>query len=146
RSSYRHEACAHKTMLSRAQARDLAQTRGLTQASLCNQIPNVGSLTVCPVRDDARMSAVVIIPARWASTRFPGKPLYEIAGKPLLQHVWEGGRRPRKFDPRTMATDAMRLAGAPSPWAAEVASPSPNLKIGTNRTPEVAKRWNKLWL
>ncbi len=33
--------------------------------------------------------AVGIIPARWASTRFPGKPLHLIAGKPLLRHVWE---------------------------------------------------------
>ncbi|MEI6872278.1 MAG: 3-deoxy-manno-octulosonate cytidylyltransferase, partial [Verrucomicrobiota bacterium] len=31
----------------------------------------------------------VIIPARWASTRFPGKPLHPLAGKPLVQHVWE---------------------------------------------------------
>ncbi|MGZ5503742.1 MAG: cytidylyltransferase domain-containing protein, partial [Chthoniobacterales bacterium] len=36
-----------------------------------------------------RVRAVGLIPARWASTRFPGKALYPIAGKPLLQHVWE---------------------------------------------------------
>jgi 3-deoxy-manno-octulosonate cytidylyltransferase (CMP-KDO synthetase) len=31
----------------------------------------------------------IIIPARWASSRLPGKPLLELAGKPLVQHVWE---------------------------------------------------------
>src|SRR5207244_3470898 len=40
---------------------------------------------------------VVIIPARWGSTRFPGKPLHQIAGKPLLWHVWERCRRARQI-------------------------------------------------
>ncbi|HEX8076189.1 MAG TPA: 3-deoxy-manno-octulosonate cytidylyltransferase, partial [Chthoniobacterales bacterium] len=39
--------------------------------------------------------AVGIIPARWGSTRFPGKPLHSIAEKPLLRHVWERCRRAR---------------------------------------------------
>ena len=38
-----------------------------------------------------------IIPARWGSTRFPGKPLHIIAGKPLIQHVWERGKGQRIY-------------------------------------------------
>src|SRR5439155_1646279 len=42
--------------------------------------------------------AAGIIPARWASTRFPGKPLHLIANKPLLRHVWERCQRAKKLD------------------------------------------------
>ena len=90
------------------------------------------------------MSAVVIIPARWASTRFPGKPLYEIAGKPLLQHVWERCRRARKIDTTIIATDDMRIAGAAIAWGAEVALTSPKHESGTDRIAEVVKRSKKL--
>ncbi|PYI78974.1 MAG: 3-deoxy-manno-octulosonate cytidylyltransferase, partial [Verrucomicrobia bacterium] len=66
-------------------------------------------------------NAVVIIPARWGSSRFPGKPLYEIAGKPLLRHVWENCRRARTIAETIIATDDMRIAGAAFQWGAEVA-------------------------
>ena len=43
------------------------------------------------------MSEVIaIIPARWASTRFPGKPLVKLHGKPLVQHVWERASRAKR--------------------------------------------------
>ncbi|MDQ6809145.1 MAG: 3-deoxy-manno-octulosonate cytidylyltransferase, partial [Verrucomicrobiota bacterium] len=58
------------------------------------------------------IKAVGIIPARWGSTRFPGKPLYSIAGKPLLQHVWETARRAKKLETVIIATDDMRIAEA----------------------------------
>ena len=63
---------------------------------------------------------VGIIPARWASTRFPGKPLHPIAGKPLLQHVWERCRRAKTLDSVIIATDDMRIAEAAFAWGAEV--------------------------
>ena len=56
--------------------------------------------------------AVGIIPARWGSTRFPGKPLHLIAGKPLLRHVWERCRRAKSLDSVIIATDDMRIARA----------------------------------
>src|SRR5258705_287497 len=57
------------------------------------------------------MSKVVgIIPARWGSTRFPGKPLHGIAGKPLIQHVWERCVEAGCFDLIVIATDDMRIA------------------------------------
>ena len=83
---------------------------------------------------------VVIIPARWGSTRFPGKPLYQIAGKPLLRHVWERCRRARKIDSTIIATDDMRIAEAAFAWGAEVALTSLKYQSGTNRIAEVAAR------
>ena len=81
---------------------------------------------------------VGIIPARWASTRFPGKPLHPIAGKPLLQHVWERCRRAKKLDQVIVATDDFRIAEAAFAWGAEVALTSPNHFSGTDRIAEVA--------
>jgi 3-deoxy-manno-octulosonate cytidylyltransferase (CMP-KDO synthetase) len=84
--------------------------------------------------------AVGIIPARWASTRFPGKPLHLIAGKPLLQHVWERCCRAKNLDAVIIATDDMRIAKAAFAWGAEVALTSPRHRSGTDRVAEVVKR------
>ena len=81
--------------------------------------------------------AVGIIPARWASTRFPGKPLHLIAGKPLLQHVWERCRRAKALDEVIVATDDMRIAEAAFDWGAEVALTSAKHRSGTDRAAEV---------
>jgi len=87
--------------------------------------------------------AVVIIPARWSSSRFPGKPLHEIAGKPLLEHVWERCRRAQEIDTTIIATDDMRIAEAAFAWGAEVALTSPKHQSGTDRIAEVARRSKK---
>src|SRR5689334_17966243 len=84
--------------------------------------------------------AVGIIPARWASTRFPGKLLYPIAGKPLLRHVWERCKAARKLDSVIIAADDMRIADAAFQWGAEVALTSPNHQSGTDRVAEVARK------
>jgi 3-deoxy-manno-octulosonate cytidylyltransferase (CMP-KDO synthetase) len=83
---------------------------------------------------------VGIIPARWASSRFPGKPLHLIAGQPLLQHVWEQCRRARALDSVIIATDDMRIAEAAFNWGAEVSLTNPNHASGTDRIAEVAKK------
>ncbi|MBA3881940.1 MAG: 3-deoxy-manno-octulosonate cytidylyltransferase [Chthoniobacterales bacterium] len=87
--------------------------------------------------------AVCIIPARWGSTRFPGKPLHEIAGKPLLQRVWERCRRARDLDGLIIATDDMRVAEAAFDWGAEVSLTSVKHHSGTDRAAEVAARTRK---
>ena len=84
-----------------------------------------------------RFKAVGIIPARWASTRFPGKPLHPIAGKPLLRHVWERCLRAKRLTNTIIATDDMRIAEAAFAWGAEVALTSGKHHSGTDRAAEV---------
>ncbi len=84
--------------------------------------------------------AVAIIPARWGSTRFPGKPLYPIAGIPLLQHVWKRVQRARSVDAVIIATDDMRVAEAAFDWGAEVSLTSLKHRSGTDRIAEVARK------
>ncbi|MEI6035739.1 MAG: 3-deoxy-manno-octulosonate cytidylyltransferase [Verrucomicrobiae bacterium] len=81
----------------------------------------------------------IIIPARWGSTRFPGKPLHLIAGKPLLQHVWERCLRIKGADQIIVATDDTRILEAAFAFGAEVALTSAKHPSGTDRLAEVAK-------
>jgi len=90
----------------------------------------------------ARVAA--IIPARWGSTRFPGKPLHLIAGKPLIQHVWERCGEAKKLDEIVIATDDMRIAEAAFAFGAEVALTSDKHPSGTDRIAEVAKKMKRI--
>lgn len=83
--------------------------------------------------------AAGIIPARWGSTRFSGKPLHLIAGKPLLRRVWERCRKAQSLDSVIIATDDMRIAEAAFDWGAEVALTSRKHQSGTDRVAEVAR-------
>jgi 3-deoxy-manno-octulosonate cytidylyltransferase (CMP-KDO synthetase) len=58
------------------------------------------------------MKLIGVIPSRWGSTRFPGKSLYPILGKPLVQHVVEAVQRSTKLDEVLVATDDTRIADA----------------------------------
>ncbi len=84
-----------------------------------------------------RIKTLGIIPARWASTRFPGKPLHLIAGRPLLQHVWDRCRSAKCLTSVVIATDDMRIAEAAFAWGAEVALTSAKHRSGTDRAAEV---------
>ena len=84
--------------------------------------------------------AVGLIPARWGSTRFPGKPLHIIAGKPLLQHVWERCQRAKTLAAVVIATDDMRIAEAAFAWGAEVSLTTNDHASGTDRIAEVARK------
>ncbi len=66
------------------------------------------------------MKRVIVIPARYASTRLPGKPLLDIAGKPLIQWVWEAARSSRLADEVLIATDDERIAKRCAAFGAEV--------------------------
>ncbi len=79
-----------------------------------------------------------IIPARWASTRFPGKPLHLLAGKPMIQHVWERCQRCQPIDEVYVATDDERIANAARKFGAEVFLTSPSHPSGTDRVAAVA--------
>jgi 3-deoxy-manno-octulosonate cytidylyltransferase (CMP-KDO synthetase) len=84
--------------------------------------------------------AVGIIPARWHSTRFPGKPMHLIVDKPLLRRVWEQSIRARNLDSVIIATDDMRIAEAAFDWGAEVALTCAKHRSGTDRVAEVARK------
>jgi 3-deoxy-manno-octulosonate cytidylyltransferase (CMP-KDO synthetase) len=85
------------------------------------------------------MSRVVgIVPARWGSTRFPGKPLHTIDGRPLVRHVWERCVEAECFDQIIVATDDRRIAEACCAFGAEIALTSSDHTSGTDRIAEVA--------
>ncbi len=87
---------------------------------------------------DTNTHVIGMIPARWASTRFPGKPLHIIAGKPLLQHVWERCQKCSKLDSIIVATDDERISTAAQKFGAEVVMTSPHHPTGTDRLAEAA--------
>jgi 3-deoxy-manno-octulosonate cytidylyltransferase (CMP-KDO synthetase) len=82
---------------------------------------------------------LIVIPARYASTRFPGKPLHLIAGRPLVQHVWERCRQCRLADRIVVATDDARILEACQQMGAEAVMTSPDHVSGTDRIAEVAQ-------
>lgn len=85
------------------------------------------------------MGFSVVIPARYGSSRLPGKPLREIAGKPLIQHVVECARR-SAADEIVIATDDSRIEEAVKKFGAEVCMTSPDCATGTDRLAEVVKQ------
>lgn len=80
----------------------------------------------------------VIIPARYASTRLPGKPLLDIAGKPMLQHVWERARQ-SEASSVVIATDDRRILVAAEGWGAQVCMTDSGHASGTDRLQEVVQ-------
>ncbi|MGY3868742.1 3-deoxy-manno-octulosonate cytidylyltransferase [Aeromonas crassostreae] len=90
------------------------------------------------------MSFVVVIPARYASTRLPGKPLADIAGRPMVQHVVEKALQ-SGADRVIVATDDERVRAALAPFAAtsgaEVCMTSPDHQSGTERLAEVCRHY-----
>ena len=86
-----------------------------------------------------RFQYKVIIPSRYASTRLPGKPLLDIAGKPLLQHVYETARSSRA-EKVIIATDDDRIQAVARSFGAEVIMTSRDHKSGTDRLAEVINR------
>ncbi|MGH0032410.1 MAG: 3-deoxy-manno-octulosonate cytidylyltransferase [Myxococcota bacterium] len=84
------------------------------------------------------MSAVGVIPARFAASRFPGKPLAKIAGMPMIERVWRGASQARSLDRVIVATDDERVADACAAFGAEVALTRADHPTGTDRIGEVA--------
>jgi 3-deoxy-manno-octulosonate cytidylyltransferase (CMP-KDO synthetase) len=80
---------------------------------------------------------VVVIPARYASTRLPGKPLREINGKPMLQHVWERALESDAVEV-VIATDDQRIEDAALAFGGAVCMTRDTHRSGTERIAEVA--------
>lgn len=85
-------------------------------------------------------SVVGIIPARYASTRFPGKPLADIAGQTMIQHVFDRACRATTLEEVLVATDDQRIFDAVLRFGGEAIMTSPDHPTGTDRLAEVAKR------
>lgn len=87
------------------------------------------------------LSFKVVIPARYASTRFPGKPLIDIAGKPMLQHVYETAQR-SGAEQVIIATDDDRIQEVAEAFGASVCMTSPTHPSGTDRLAEVSLKYD----
>jgi len=84
------------------------------------------------------MKITAVIPARYASTRFPGKALAEIDGRPMIQHVYQRAAQSELVGRVIVATDDMRIADAVSSFGGEVVMTSTSHETGTDRLAEVA--------
>ena len=84
------------------------------------------------------MKIVGIIPARYGSTRLEGKPLKDICGKPMIQHVYEAAQGAKLLDQVYVATDDQRIVDAVNHFGGNVRLTSPEHKTGTDRIAEVA--------
>ena len=85
------------------------------------------------------MSIIGVIPSRWGSTRFPGKSLAPLCGKPLVKWVVEACLRAKTLDAVVVATDEPRIAKAVAGTGARVAMTRPDHPSGTDRVAEAAK-------
>lgn len=87
----------------------------------------------------AAHQVIGLIPARWGSSRFPGKPLHLLAGKPLVQHVWERVRQCSGLADVAIATDDERIRAAAEGFGAKVIMTSPDHPSGSDRLAEAVK-------
>lgn len=83
------------------------------------------------------MRAIGVIPARYASSRFPGKPLEDLLGKPLIQHVWEEALKARSLEDLVVATDDERILKAVQDFGGRAVMTAAAHKSGTDRLTEV---------
>jgi 3-deoxy-manno-octulosonate cytidylyltransferase (CMP-KDO synthetase) len=85
------------------------------------------------------MKVLVVIPARYASTRFPGKPLALVGGKPMVQRVYEQAARSKRADEVVVATDDNRIMDAVAAFDGRAVMTSTTARSGTDRAAEVAR-------
>jgi 3-deoxy-manno-octulosonate cytidylyltransferase (CMP-KDO synthetase) len=84
------------------------------------------------------LTVLIVIPARYAAVRFPGKPLVEIMGKPMIQHVFEGARKARRATRVLVATEDERIKAAVEKAGGEAILTRADHRTGTDRVAEVA--------
>jgi len=83
------------------------------------------------------INAIGVIPARFASTRFPGKVLADLCGKPLLQHVYEKAKEAKVLEDVIIATDKEEIVKIAKGFGANVQYTSPDQPSGSDRVAEV---------
>ena len=89
------------------------------------------------------MKVIGIIPSRYESTRFPGKPLIDLAGKTMIQRVYEGVARSQLIDRVIVATDDQRIFDEVNSFGGEVMMTSILHKTGTDRCIEIVHEVNE---
>jgi 3-deoxy-manno-octulosonate cytidylyltransferase (CMP-KDO synthetase) len=82
---------------------------------------------------ECSMSITAVIPARYGSTRLPGKPLIPIAGKPMIQRVWQSAGAASGVDRVVVATDDERIVDAVRAFGGEAVMTDPACRNGTER-------------
>jgi len=92
------------------------------------------------IMDKTRASIIAIIPARYGSTRFPGKALALIKDKPMIRWVYERTQRSRLIDRVLVATDDKRILQSITAFGGEAIMTSPEHPTGTDRVAEVANK------
>ncbi len=84
-------------------------------------------------------STAIIIPARYASTRLPAKPLLKLSGKPVIQHVYERAKRARLAGTVVVATDDSRIADAVNGFGGDVVMTPAHVRSGSDRVALAAR-------
>lgn len=90
------------------------------------------------LHSDVRTRILGVIPARFASSRFPAKALAPLAGKPMVQHVWERAQMARHLDDVLVATDDERIASVVRAFGGRVRMTRQDHPSGTDRLAEIA--------
>jgi 3-deoxy-D-manno-octulosonate cytidylyltransferase len=90
--------------------------------------------------ETASQTALGVIPARYGSTRLPGKPLIELDGKPMIQHVYERASEAELLDYLIVATDDERIVKAVEAVGGTAMMTDPDHPTGTDRAAEVADK------
>lgn len=83
------------------------------------------------------MRAIGVIPARWGATRFEGKVIANLLGKPVIQHVWENAKKAKTLDDLVVACDDERIMKVVETFGGKAVYTSPNQPSGTDRLAEV---------
>lgn len=86
------------------------------------------------------MPAIVVIPARFGASRFPGKPLASLAGKPMIQHVYENAARAQRIQGVFVATDSDKIAEAVKAFGGSAIMTSDAHQSGTDRIAEAVHK------
>jgi 3-deoxy-manno-octulosonate cytidylyltransferase (CMP-KDO synthetase) len=121
-------------------APSLAGYRPTTEPSMLIDLAHADRYYEIPVEATHALKIVAIIPARYASTRLPGKPLSDIHGKPMIQHVYERVVRARSLNRVLVATDDERIARAVHAFGGEAVLTAASHRSGTDRLAEALGR------
>lgn len=89
---------------------------------------------------ESSSKVTVVVPARYGSSRFPGKPLIQLMGKPMIQHVYERAKACPSVDDVIVATDDKRIQAAVEAFGGRVVLTTEDYRTGTDRVAGVARR------